>query len=123
MTIDGTLIKDGSVQAPQFGAVLSGDGAITITAASKVYVITKGSAAAITLANPTAGTHDYVRLTFVSSTAFAHTISNAAGAGFNGGGAATDLATFTAAKGNAVTYIAYQGVWYTLGTPLGVTHG
>ena len=123
VTIDGTLIKDGNIQAPQYGGTLSADGAVPIVAASQLFIITKGSAAALTLANPTAGTHDRVRYTFVSATAFAHQISNAAGAGFNGGGAASDVATFGAAKGNSITWVAHQGVWYQAGAPLGVTLG
>jgi hypothetical protein len=99
--------------APAFGEdiqVASADGAIQIRPGT--VFITKGSAAALTIANPTSGVHDGMRITIVSTTAFAHTVSNAAGAGFNGGGAASDVGTFAAAAGNGMTLEAYQGKWY-----------
>lgn len=92
--------------------IASADGAINIK--NGVVVITKGSAAALTLANPVAGADDLKELLIFAVTAFAHTISNAGGAGFNGGGAASDVATFTAAKGNTLRLRAYQGVWYVV---------
>jgi hypothetical protein len=51
----------------------------------------------------------------VCTTAFAHTVSNAAGSGFNAGGAASDVCTFTAAIGNNIELVAYQGKWYVTG--------
>jgi hypothetical protein len=100
--------------------IASADGAINLKHGD--VFITKGSAAALTLANPVAGTDDGKILRIVSTTAFAHTVSNAAGAGFNGGGAASDVATFGAAKGNVLTVKAYQGVWYVTGS-IGITLG
>lgn len=110
-----TLTVGGIAVAPTDAiGVISADGAVTITAANKLYVITKASAAAITIANPTATTHDGVTLTFVSTTAAAHTLSNAAGAGFNDGGAGGDVGTFGGAKGDNITIVAYGGKWYVL---------
>lgn len=95
--------------------VESANGAITIPTHSQTIVITKGTAAALTLADPTATTHDGVRLTIVSTTDAAHTIDNSAGSGFNGGGAGEDVATFAANAGSCLIVEAYQGVWYTVG--------
>lgn len=88
------------------------DGAIAVKEGT--VVITKATAAALTIANPVATTDDGKILRILSITAAAHTISNAAGAGFNAGGAASDIATLTAAKGNNLVLQAYQGVWYVL---------
>jgi hypothetical protein len=101
------------------------DGAITQRTGT-LYV-TKGSAAALTIADPvsgppSAGGDDGCTLWIVSTTAFAHTVSNAAGSGFNAGGAATDVATFGAAKGNNLCITAYGGKWY-VGSQVGITLG
>jgi len=108
------VVTAASVLAKETIAAVTGDGAITIPAGSKTFFITKGSAAAMTLANPTATTHDGVRLTFISTTAFAHTLDNSAGAGFNAAGAAGDIGTFGAAIGNGLIIEAYQAVWYVV---------
>jgi hypothetical protein len=95
----------------------SADGAITVKGG--VVFITKGSAAALTLAAPTAGDpgaggDDGKELIIVSTTAFAHTVTVAT-AGFNDLGAAGDVCTFTAAKGNGIRLIAYGGDWWVVG--------
>lgn len=95
-------------------AAVTADGAITIPSGNKTFAITKAGVAAMTLANPTATTHDGLRLTFVSTTAQAHTLSNAAGAGFNNGGGASDIGTFGGAIGDNIVIEAYQGVWYVV---------
>lgn len=94
------------------GTTASANGAITQT--SGRVVITKASAAALTLADPTATTDDYKELEIISATAAAHTVSNAAGSGFNAGGASTDVGTFGGAKGDNMRVVAYQGVWYVV---------
>ena len=53
-------------------ALLAGDGAIPIAAGS--YLITKGSAAALTIAAPTAADVG-TRITVTSNTAFAHAVT------------------------------------------------
>lgn len=98
----------------------SGDG--TISVKSGLVVITKGSAAALVLNDPTADTDDGKRLTIIAATAHAHTVSNAAGSGFNGGGAGADVGTFGGAKGDGLTVRAYQGDWY-IETKTNVTLG
>lgn len=92
-------------------AVASANGAITIE--NSTVFITKGTAAAMTLAAPTATTHDGVRIEIVATTAAAHTVTVAT-AGFNDLGAAGDVATFGGAKGDGLTVVAYQGDWYVL---------
>ena len=90
----------------------SANGAITIpTRGRKLVVITKGTAAALTLAAPTATTHDGVEIVIVSTTAAAHTVT-ATTIGFNAGDAASDVCTFTAAIGNYISVVAWQGEWY-----------
>lgn len=86
----------------------SADGAVTIQ--NSMVFITKGTAAALTLADPAAG-NDGVMIWFVATTAAAHSISNAAGSGFNAGGAGTDVCTFSAAIGNNLVVVAYGGKW------------
>lgn len=106
VTIDGLLIKDGIVGT---NPVISGDGAITI-ANSTVY-LTKGSAAAITIAAPTAGTHDGLEIWVIAGSAQAHVITCST-VGFNAKGSSGTV-TYTAAIGNAVVLKAYNGNWYT----------
>lgn len=98
--------------------VLAADGAITIK--SGVVVITKGTAAAITLADPTAGTDDGKVLIVDSATAAAHTLTIAGG--LRGAGASADVGTFGAAIGNGLMLYAYNGAWYPVpGTNQNVT--
>lgn len=109
------------VSTKQAFAAVTADGAITITAATKTYFITKAGVAAMTIVDPTATTHDGVALTFIATTANAHTLSNAAGSGFfSSGGATKDVATFGGAIGDGLAIIAYQGKWYL--DPRGVTN-
>lgn len=121
VTIDSLLIKDGvSYSRTPFLAV-SADGAISVPAYNVTHFITKAGVAAMTIVDPTATTHDGVTLTFVSTTANAHTLSNAAGSGFfSSGGAGQDVATFGGAIGDGFTIIAYQGKWYI--DPRGLTN-
>lgn len=97
--------------------VAAADGAIEIK--SSTVLITKGTAAALTLGTPTTAQNG-VRLTIVSTTAAAHTVT-AQTIGFNAGDAASDVATFGAAIGNNFECIAYGGEWYVIGTDVGVT--
>ena len=121
-TQGGLQYKDGSTtlleiaQAANGGvkgefAAYSGDGAIALR--SHTAIITKGTAAALTLAVPTATTHDGVVITVVSTTAAAHTVT-ATTVGFNAGDAASDVGTFGGAIGDGFSFVAYQGEWYVL---------
>lgn len=107
VTADGLLIKDGHVGAVQ---AITGDGAITIQ--TGMVVLSKGSAAAITIAAPTAGDHDGIEITVVTLTAQAHVITQGT-VGFNAKGSSGTV-TFTAAIGNAVVLRAYNGNWYAV---------
>lgn len=121
VTVDGLLIKDGVALSPTAVGAVAADGAITIPAYNKHFFITKAGVAAMTIVDPTATTHDGVTLTFVATTANAHTLSNAAGSGFfSSGGASKDVATFGGAIGDGLTIIAYQGKWYI--DPRGTTN-
>jgi len=128
ITADGVLLKDSTVTATLIGGVqetvvaVTADGAIAVPAGSRTYFITKAGVAAMTLVDPTATTHDGIRLTFIATTAHAHTLSNAAGSGFNGGGAAKDVGTFGGAIGDGITIVAYQGKWW-LENSINVTLG
>jgi hypothetical protein len=121
VTIDGLLIKDGAVQGLRNIEVASADGAVSVNGKSRTVFITKGTAAALTLADPTTGTHDGMELIFVATTAAAHTVSNAAGSGFfSSGGSTKDVATFGGAIGDGFAVHAYGGKWYI--DPRGVTN-
>jgi hypothetical protein len=91
--------------------VASADGAIAIpTRGSKTVFVTKGSAAALTLGAPSAAQNG-VEITFVGTTAHAHTVT-AATIGFNDLAGSGDVGTFGAAKGNGFTCVAYAGDWF-----------
>lgn len=121
VTIDGVLIKDTAVLGRTHVVAISADGAVTIPAYNVHYFFTKAGVAAMTIADPTAGTHDGVTLTFIATTANANTLSNAAGSGFfSSGGGTKDVATWGGAIGDGFTIIAYQGKWYI--DPRGVTN-
>jgi hypothetical protein len=93
--------------------VKSANGAIAIPTAQCCTVhITKATAAALTLADPINITDDGKEMLIISDTAAAHTVSNAAGSGFNGGGAGSDVGTFAVAIGNRLRVVAYGGKWY-----------
>lgn len=93
------------------GTNLAGDGAISIPSASAMFYITKGSAAALTIAAPTAGTDDFKELVFWSETAFMHVITCASD-GFNAKGA-SGTASFGGAKGDSIRIVARNGHWWT----------
>lgn len=113
VTVDGVLIKDTAVYGRTPVGAVTADGAITITAYNKIFAITKAGVAAMTIVDPTATTHDGVELTFIATTANAHTLDNSAGSGFfSSGGATKDVATFGGAIGDGLTIVAYQGKWY-----------
>lgn len=77
--------------------------------------ITKGSAAAMTLALPISGVDDGKVLTVVCTTAFAHTVATPA----NGIDGTKTTITFVAAAGNMVELIAFGGLWYLATPPTG----
>ena len=93
---------------------LAADGAIDISLGD-LFNITKGSAAAITLADPAAGDNGR-RITVYSSSAFAHTITLASGV--NGAGATDDVVTFTNRAAASITFEAVATKWIVVGSYL-----
>lgn len=106
----GVATQDDLLTAPDYITVVSADGAIAIQ--SGTVVITKGTAAALTIASPTAA-QDGTIIRIVSATAAAHTVTYGT-VGFNDGGTASDVGTFAAAKGNGFAIVAYNTKWYVL---------
>ncbi len=93
--------------------VISASGAIN-PHQSALYVITKATAAALTLAAPTSGTDDNEILEFISTTAAAHTITTPAAGDIQDGNSSgyNTVMTFNAHKGANCRLRAYQGAWY-----------
>lgn len=60
---------------------------------------------------------DDMTITFIATTAHAHTITTPL-LGING---SLHVATFAGAVGDQITFRAHTGVWWSLGTPVGVT--
>jgi hypothetical protein len=89
-------------------AVASADGAITV--ASSHVAITKGTAAALTLAMPAAA-DDGTMITITAETAAAHVVT--AALGFNDKGSA-GTATFGGAKGDSMIIVARNQKWWAL---------
>lgn len=114
LDVTGATTVSGAIIAKTPVTALSTDGAVTIPDGDTTFAITKAGVCALTLADPTAGDDDGLILRFVSTTANAHTLSNASGSGFNGGGAGGDVGTFGVAIGDGIQIVAYQGVWYVL---------
>lgn len=117
VTIGGTLTATGAVSGKKALALAAGDGAITLK--DGVVFITKASAAALTLADPTDVVDDGKVLHIISKTAFAHTVTIAGG--LNGAGAGADVGTFGAAAGNRFSVIAHGGKWWVFGVAVNVT--
>lgn len=88
--------------------VYAASGAVALRPNKTTNVITKVGVAALTIADPTSGTHDGMELTFISVTASAHTLT--APSGFN---AAGTVGTWGGAKGDGCTIVAYLAKWYT----------
>lgn len=108
----GTLA--GAAQEPIFVAAASG----AIPIVSGTVMITKSTAAALTLALPiagpaSAGGHDGCVLNIIGVSAHAHTVTTPAN-GING---ADDTATYAAA-GDIAVFIAYNGGWIVPLAPL-----
>ena len=104
---DGTVIW--AVGPPTVQAA----GAVAITGGN--YIITAGSAQALTLAAPT---QNGTTITIKSATAFAHTLT-ATGL-LQTGSASVNVATFAAFAGAGLTLQAYNGKWQVMSS-VGVT--
>lgn len=88
-------------------ATITGDGAITI--ANGIVTLTKGSAAAITLAAPSS--QDGTRITVQSNSDFAHVITCPSAIILDGTTGANTTATFAAFKGASITLVASGVTW------------
>lgn len=95
-------------------ATIGANGAISQR--SGTLLVTKGTACVMTIADPAAGDpavggDDGKRLSILSTTAAAHTLTRAT-TGFNDAGAAGDVATWGGAVGDCLALLAYGGKWY-----------
>lgn len=90
-------------------ATITGDGAITIVSGN--VVLTKGSAAAITLAAPSS--QDDTEITVISNSDYAHVITFPSAILLDGTTGANTTATFAAFKGAAITFVASGVTWLT----------
>lgn len=105
-TYIGPAISGGTSTTKEVVTTITGDGAITI--ATGIVVMTKGSAAAITLGAPSTAQIG-TRITIYAGSAFAHVVT-ATGLiddGVTGGSKTT--ATFAAFVGASLTLVAAQG--------------
>ena len=127
-TITGTVAGGPTITAPTLTSPVitgkpthystvtdhAGDGAIDISLGD-IFTISKGSAAAITLADPAVG--DNGRLIHIFSiSAFAHLITIAGGVG--GGGSTDDVVTFTNRVSASISLFAHNGKWRVMGSNL-----
>lgn len=115
----GQLVTPGSVPSTQ---TISATGAGVISIKNGTVFLTATGAATPTLAAPTAGAitaggDDGKKLVIQSTTAQAHVVTTPANK-ING---ADDTATFGNAVGNSIELVAFNGIWYVVGTPKGVT--
>lgn len=107
-----------STRAP---TLVPGDLAITAPIVVTQYMLNKGSAAAITLAAPTATTDDGKIIKFMSTTAFAHVITFT-GSTLNNGSTTQASATLAAHPGASIELLAYQAKWYVVASNGTVTY-
>lgn len=79
-----------------------------------LYYITKAGVAALTLPAPSPGQDDNVVLEFISTTAYAHTLTTPAAGDIQDGNASgyDTVLTFNAKAGASCKLRAYAGVWY-----------
>ena len=124
ITVDHTLAVTSGITGNVTGALIApvaaapADAGIALTMG--FVFITKSTAAALTLAAPAVADNGK-QLSIISTTAAAHTVTQAS-AGFNGAGASGDVATFGAAIGNSITLVAYDQKWWVINLT-GVTLG
>ena len=110
--ITNATITGGTDASKSPVTLASADGAITISPG--VVAITKGSAAALTIAAPSTAQNGTI-MTIISSTAFAHVVTFTGSTYVNGASSAFNTITFAAYAGSTVRVIAYDGKWYQSG--------
>lgn len=117
--LDGSALQDLIAGEPLYGGLIPQAGDFTPNPSQPAtYLISKGSAAAITLAAPVAGTDDGKCIQFISTTAFAHVIT-ATGL-LRTGAAAVNTATTAAQIGAQVVFMALGGKWFAQ-SQIGIT--
>lgn len=89
------------------------DGAVSVT--DHFGVITKGSAAAMTLAAPVAVTDDGMVIVLTAGSAFAHVITATSGVIVDGTTGAKVTITMAAFLGASVTLRAWNAKWHLIG--------
>lgn len=104
----GNLVPPFSPTVTTYGA----SGAIAIPDKDGIAILDKAGVGVMTLADPTTA-QDGRRLTIISATAQAHTVTNTTG--FNNSGTAGDVATFGGAVGDNFEVMAVQGKWDVIG--------
>lgn len=110
LTLNGTATGKtiiGKAQIKNQRQTISGDGAITVQSGN--VVLTKGSAAAITLAAPSS--QDDTEITVLSNSDFAHVITCPSAIILDGTTGANTTATFAAFKGASITLVATGVTW------------
>ena len=114
VTIDGALIKDGTINSKiPLATVLAGATDEIPIATSLVVIARAGAVNATTLAAPTTAQNG-TRLTITAGTAYAHTIT-AAGATIRDGTTGThDTVTFGAHVGSTIELVAYNQLWHVV---------
>jgi hypothetical protein len=105
---------------------LGQDGSITIPTRNTIYTLNKGSALALTITAPSLAANG-LRLSFTSTTAFAHVITadpSSAEIFVDGTSAGPEeKLTFAAFAGASCVLVAENGLWNTLSGGAGVTAG
>lgn len=113
--VSAGIVPGGVVTSMSFGAdgaITGPAGANTVPVSNTVIWLTKATAGAYTLAAPAIDQQN--TLTFVSTTAAAHTITVTEG--FYGNTTTSDVATFPATKNGMLTVRAQNGLWAPVAT-------
>ena len=95
--------------SPSAQSPIAVSGALSVSSGN--YIITKATAAALTLAAPTAGSMDGMTIVLISQTAAAHTLTATTLLESGGAGSPYTTATFGAFIGSSITLRAKNGVW------------
>lgn len=91
---------------------IGADGAIAVPTRDTVLLITKATAAALTLGAPSVAS-DGVSLTVIAATDAAHVITATGLIADGAAGVPEDTATFAAFRGATVIFVATKGLWAT----------
>ena len=113
--VNAGIVPGGIVTSQSFGAdgaITGPGGAGTVPVSDTLIYLTKATAGAYTLAGPARDQQNTI--TFVSTTAAAHTITYTAG--FYGNTTSSDVATFPATVNGVFTIKARNGTWAPVAT-------